>query len=102
MATAKLPVDDDISDDLKTLEDLQITQKDLTSKQVTAIMGSLPNIPLEPTRGKSPKPLSQIDQLINSIKLLDEREEKAKEGQVERLAEVGRGRSRTKMVRRGS
>ena len=79
MATAKLPEDDDISDDLKTLEDLQITQKDLTSKQVTAIMGSLPNIPLEPPRGKSPKPLSQIDQLINSIKLLDEREEKAKE-----------------------
>ena len=58
MATAKLPVDDDISDDLKTLEDLQITQKDLTSKQVTAIMGSLPNIPLESTRGKSSKPLS--------------------------------------------
>ena len=58
MATAKLPTDDDISDDLKALEDLQINQKDLTSKQLTAIMDSVPNLPLESTRGKSPKPLS--------------------------------------------
>ena len=46
MATAKLPTDDDISDDLKALEDLQINQKDLTSKQLTAIMDSMPNLSL--------------------------------------------------------
>ena len=76
MATAKLPTDDDISYDLKALEDLQINQKDLTSKQLTAIMDSMPNLSLESTRGKSPKPLSQIDELINAIKLLDEREKR--------------------------
>ena len=79
MATAKLPTDDDISDDLKALKDLQINQQDLTSKQMAAIIDSVPNLSLESTRGKSPKPLSQIDQLINAIKLLDEREEKARE-----------------------
>ena len=71
--------DYNISDDLKDLEDLQIAQQDLTSKQLYSIMDAVSNLSLESTKGKSPKPLSQIDQLINAIKLLDEREEKARE-----------------------
>ena len=76
MATPKPPTDANISDDLKDLEDLQINQQDLTSKQLAAIMDAVPNLSLEPTRGKSPKPLSQIDQPINAIKLLDERKKR--------------------------
>ena len=58
------------------MEELQISPQDLASKELSSIIRAGPKLSLEFSKEK---PLSQIDQLLNAIKQLDEREEKAKE-----------------------
>ena len=79
MATQNPPVSDDKTtktNPSKDMEELQISPEDLASKEIESIIRSVPKLSLEASKGK---PLSQIDQLIDAIKQLDEREERAKE-----------------------
>ena len=79
MATPNPPVSDDKTtktNPSKDMEELQISPEDVASKEIESIIRSVPKLSLEASKGK---PLSQIDQLIDAIKQLDEREERAKE-----------------------
>ena len=79
MATPNPPVSDDKTTKTipsKDMEELQISPQDLASKELESIIRSVPKLSLEASKGK---PVSQIDQLIDAIKQLDEREERAKE-----------------------
>ena len=76
MATPNPPVSDDKTTKTtpsKDMEEFQISPQDLVSKELSSIIRSVPKLSLKSSNGK---PLSQIDQLIDAIKQLDERERK--------------------------
>ena len=77
--TKKAPISEDLAAQQissKYLAELQISAQDLAARQLSSIVDAVPKHSLEPTKDNSPNILSQIEQLINAIKLLDEREEK--------------------------
>ena len=78
MATKNTPNPDDktTNQPSKDMEELHISPQDLAAREISSIIRDVPKLSLESSKEK---PLSQIDQLIDAIKQLDEREERAKQ-----------------------
>ena len=80
--TKEVPVSEDLAAQQISSNDfaeLAVSTKDRAAKQFSSIVNDVTKISLESTKEKSPKPLSKIDQLNNTIRLLDKREEKPRE-----------------------
>ena len=70
MATSNTPISDDRAaktPSSRDMEELHVSPQDLASKELSSIIKAVPKLSLESSKEK---PLSQIDQLINAIKLL--------------------------------
>ena len=57
-------------------KELDFSPQDFATQEISSIIDAVPKLSLE-SKGKFSNPLS-IDQIIDELKLLDEREEKAK------------------------